>query len=548
MRKLRSLAKVSYAAPDVLTAPIPVPTEGWDAISPLAAMDPKRAPILVNWVPRTGWVELRPGSGVYATTAVDEPTESLVVWRGPVQQKMFAAVLGSIYDVSAASGTPPAVVTGKSSARWQYVNFNNAAGVAVVQLVNGLDALLQYDGTTWTVPTITGLPSGVTTASFVNINAHKRRLWYVVKQSTLAVFMPTDAISGAAAGSLDLGPLFTLGGYLVATANWTLDGGNGPDDYMAFVSSRGQIAVYRGVDPTDATTWTVVGTFTSSPPIGYRCTTQVGSDVALITLQGVLPLSQVLPFTPAADRSVAITARIQNAMLSAAQSASGQFGWEFTLFPAQALGFLNVPLVAGSQQQQYVTNMITGAWCKFVGWEANCFALYNEELYFGDNSGDVVRAYVGSADSGAPIQYDMQCAFNYFGDAGRNKRMTMIQPLMVAGGTLTPTLEVDADFSSGEATAAPISILGADVLWDVAVWDVSAWPEATQTLTDWYSADGLGHALAVRMKLTLGTEVASSSAFDTATFDTSVFDGGAGDDVLLQINAFNAIVELGSYV
>ena len=40
--------------------PIPAPVGGWDAINPLANMDPKYAPILINWVPpRTGWIELR---------------------------------------------------------------------------------------------------------------------------------------------------------------------------------------------------------------------------------------------------------------------------------------------------------------------------------------------------------------------------------------------------------------------------------------------------------------------------------------------------------
>jgi hypothetical protein len=42
--------------------------------------------------------------------------------------------------------------------------------------------------------------------------------------------------------------------------------------------------------------------------------TKIGSDVGIITQQGVIPLSRALPFDPSAQRSSAITARIQNAM------------------------------------------------------------------------------------------------------------------------------------------------------------------------------------------------------------------------------------------
>ena len=44
MRKSKTVAKVSFLSPDVETKIIPSPTDGWDAISPLAEMDPKRAP------------------------------------------------------------------------------------------------------------------------------------------------------------------------------------------------------------------------------------------------------------------------------------------------------------------------------------------------------------------------------------------------------------------------------------------------------------------------------------------------------------------------
>lgn len=548
MRKVKSLAKVSYPAPDVVTKMVPAPTDGWDAITPLAEMPATRAPILKNWVPRTGWCELRAGFETYVVNISSSSVDSLMVWRGASSQKMFAATNGKIWDVSSiVSPVPSIVVSGLGNNRWQYTNFTPAGGTNVIQLVNGVDAMRQYNGTAWSSPTISGLPSGITTASFVNIYAQKRRLWYIPINSSVAIFMPVDAISGAIAGTLDLGALFTKGGYLVSMTSWTLDGGSGPSDYAAFISSRGQVAIYSGTDPADATAWSLVGVFNISPPVGRRCATGVGSDVALITLQGVVPLSQALPFDPSADRSVAITARIQNAMQQATMQGKDNFGWEFITYPAQALAILNVPLVEAQTQVQYVTNMLTGAWCQFTGWNANCFAIFNEQLYWGGNSGQVNLGYAGSLDGDVAIDADMQCAFNYFDDPGRLKRMTMVQPFIVAGGTLTPLLEVDTDFGTGSSSQAPISILGGNTLWDVAIWDQATWPSPTQTLTDWYSVEAVGHSLAVRMKLQLGAPDGLGT-FDVGVFDTATFDVNSGDGVTLQVNAFNAIMEMGGFV
>src|SRR6185369_3492555 len=116
-------------------------------------------------------------------------------------EQMFAAAGNTIYDISNTAVSPVAI-TGLNSARWQYTNFTPSLGTTVIQLCNGVDTLRQYNGTTWSVPAITGLPGGLTTSAIINIHAQKRRLWYVLSNgggggSTVAAFMPTDAITGA---------------------------------------------------------------------------------------------------------------------------------------------------------------------------------------------------------------------------------------------------------------------------------------------------------------------------------------------------------------
>lgn len=528
MRKIKSIQKIPYPAPDVVTKVIPAPTEGWDAISPLASMDPKRAPILTNWVPRPGWVELRQGYSEWCDVGAT-PVETLMVYRANNIEKLFAATVNDIWDVST-EGAPVSAVNGLSSGKWQYTSFTPSGAPTVIQLCNGVDALRQYNGSTWSFPAITGLPGGLTTAAITNISANKRRLWYVLGNgsgagSTIAAYMPTDAISGPIAGYYDFGALFTKGGYLVAIGDWTLDGGVGPQDYMVFMSSRGQASLYAGTDPSTAASWSLVGTFDLAPPIGKRCMTRIGSDLGLITQQGVLPISQALPFDPSADRSVSITARIQNAMATSGNSYKNNFGWQLISYPGQQLILLNVPISENVQQVQYVMNALTGAWCLFTGWNANCFEIYQDNLYFGGNGGGINLAWDTSLDLDQAIQADMQCAFNYFDDPGRLKRITMVQPLLTVNGILTPSLGIDVDFHLSN-NLAPINEFSSDALWGTAIWGTSLWASGANVSSPWLSTEAVGHALAIHMQV---------AVVPTGT-------------VTLQVNAFNAIMELGGFV
>lgn len=547
MRKTKTVEKIPYPAPDVVTKMIPAPTDGWDAISPLATMDPKRAPILDNWVCRPGFVELRGGFQPFNHTLSTSPVESLMVYRSPTAEFLFAAAGGSIYNVSTGVAAGTSVVTGLTNARWQYTNFCPSGGTNVIQCVNGADPMQMFDGSTWTTPAITGMSGGATSANIIQINAQKRRLWYILNNSSIAAFMPVDAITGAVAGNLDLGALWSKGGRLIAMSSWTIDGGSGPQDYAVFISSRGQMTIYSGVDPTSASNWVLVGVFDIAPPIGRRCMLRIGSDVAVITQDGVVPLSQALPFDPAADRSVALTARIQNAMATATSTGLNNFGWQMCMFQQQQLFVLNVPLSENSQQQQYIMNTLTGGWSRFTGWNANCFEIYNEDLYFGDNDGGVSLAYTGPSDFTAAIAADMQCAFNWLDDPGRTKRMTMVQPLLNVGGSLTPTITVDVDFTTSSGSA-PITSLAGSVLWDAATWDVSSWPALTATYKNWLSVNALGHAMAIRMQANVnsGLTLATLGLFDVGQFDQMTFDTAIPSALpVLQVNVFNSIVEMG---
>lgn len=548
MRKLQGRPKTPYAQPETAPMPIPAPVGGWNAIDPLANMDPKYAPILINWVPRTSWVELRAGYNMWCQgLGANGPIETLMTYR-PVSgtQFLFAAAGGNFYNVST-QAAPAQVRSGFGNNRWQYINFDVPGGSDYLYAVNGADNPQLWDGTNWTTPTITGGPAQTT---FFNIHSHQQRLWFIPNNSTKIYYLAPNAITGAVAGNLDLGPFMTEGGYVIAMGTWTYNGGTGPQNLAVFITTRGQVIIYSGTDPTLSTAWTLVGVFNLPPPIGVRCLTQIGADLGIITLQGVLPLSQTIQLDTGAVRQAAITGRIQNAMLQSAKSFSGNFGWQLISYPAEGLLFLNIPQQTNTLQVQYVQNFLNGAWTQFQGWNGNCFEIFNDQLFFGGNTGFVANAYQGPADLVSPIVADMQCAFNYFGAPGRIKRMSMIQPMLVTGGTIAPTIGVDIDFGSVSPTASVTSLTASGGIYDTSVYDAAFYAQGPLPQSTWQSVQAEGHALAVRMKVNvLPSGIGAGSVFDTGTFDHMLFDGFQGQSpTVLQIFAFNAVIEMGSYV
>lgn len=538
---------------DVESKPSPVPVKGWDAISPLSAMEPDYGVILDNCVPRPGWVEIRGGFNPWVQ-GLGASVRSLLVYRPDnSSEKLFAAAGAEIFD-SSTYGMPVSVVSGLIGVDFNYVNFTPAGGVTHLMAVNGTDVGKDYNGTTWSNFTVTG---GFNTANAININAHKRRLWLIEKNSSSVFFLDVDAITGPA-NELQLGSFLTKGSNIIAMGTWTIDGGNGPDDYAVFMSNKGQAVVYKGTDPANPNAWFLIGVFDMPPPLGMRCFTKYGSDLLYISLEGLVPISKALPFDPSGARSVTLTNRIQNAMAQAAAAARLNFGWEVKLFPSQTLLVFNIPTQDVSTFQQFVMNTITGAWCRFTGWNGSCFEIYNESLYFGGVDGSVNLAYAGGSDKLASIVMDMKCAFNYYDDPGRVKIIQMIRPFIFASGQITPTIRIDVDFGDQNFNPVATIITPSGSLWDVGLWDSALWSLGATTFNDWQSIGALGTALAIRAKLSIlsesASEIANPSLFDSGLFDSAKFDGNgainnSGQNIpVARFNQFQVILEHGAAI
>jgi hypothetical protein len=467
-------------------------------------------------------------------------------WAGMASTgKMFAGAGTVIYDVTT-EGIATSSSTGWTTTQFQWINFVNSGGT-YLYLVNGVDAPKHYNGTSWVAPSITG----VTAANLININAHKKRIWFVEKNTTKAWYLATDAIAGAAT-SFELGSNFKQGGYLVAMGTWTRDGGSGSDDYAVFISSRGEAAVYAGTDPANANTWQLVGVFQCPAPIGRRCFANYGADLALLTIEGVFPFSQLFSVDQSQARGVALTQNIQIAFNEKARDNSELFGWEICVYPRGTRMIVNVPNTEFDDSDQYVMNTLTGAWTKFSGQHANCWCVFQNKLYFGGNDGAVYEADTGSADVSTPITAVAQCAYQPFSSPGTLKHFTAMQALITSSQGSQPSLGISVDFQETSDLSTPSTVGStATALWDQAQWDVADWVGSIQQSNNWISIPALGRFASVKIQAETGVEQSGSDGayWGVDTWGSAVWGGtDFSSDEIMRVNGFIVLYESGGYI
>lgn len=497
----------------VTPASIPAPLGGWNARDALGEMDEKDAVSLINMMPATTSVNLRFGHQQWKT-GFGAQVQTLIAYSGSTTNQLFGIADGSVYNATSSGAVGGAVLSGLTNSKWQYVNITTAGG-NFIEMCNGADAVYTYNGTNWVDQS--GNISGVTSSTLININVHKNRVWFCQVGTLKAWYLPVQSISGAAA-ALDLSAFAPHGGYLMAMATWTIDAGYGVDDLAVFVTSNGDVLVYRGTDPSSASTWALVGVWWMGSPVGRRCFVKWKGDLLIICQDGVMQLSGALQSSRLNPR-VAITNKIQYAMSTAVTNYGSNFGWQLLPFPKQNLLLLNVPVSEGALQEQYAMNTITGAWGRFQGWYANCWELFGDDIYFGGN-GFVGKAWSTNADAGNAIQWSALQAFNYFDSRGQAKRFSRFRPTFQLTGAPMINGNMAVDFDQTAPTSALAVVSGTGGTWDSSTWDSGVWGGYNFSRA-WQGATGVGFCAAPNLSgSALGLELQWIST------DVSIEPGG----------------------
>lgn len=437
---------------------------------------------LVNWFPRTTYCEIRGGSTNHVTALPALP-KTLMAYNAPTGvNKMFTSTTTNIYDTTSA-GVVGASVTTCTLGKWQWLNYAAVSGTTYLIMVNGQDKPKYYDGTTWidvdaaSTPALTGL----TTTKIVHINLFKHRLFFIEKDKLNFWYLPVQ-VAGGALAEFVLGSLCRRGGFTMAMATWTIDAGEGADDYAVFLTSEGEALVFRGTNPADSTAWSHVGTYFIGKPLGRNCFAKFGGDMVVLTEGGVYPLSLAL-LSASIDRSVALSDKIIKPFQEAAKLYGTNFGWQIIVYPAETALIVNIPVNEGGTHKQYVMNTLSKAWCEFNAWNAEAFIVFGGALYYGTGT-SVVKAWIGQSDvGGVNITADAKTAFHYFGP--EQKRFTMFRPIFLTNGSLNFSIGLNVDFDDGGPLDLAVYTVPDIALWDVAIWDGSIWAIDLLVIRDW---------------------------------------------------------------
>jgi hypothetical protein len=357
---------------------------------------------------------------------------------------------------------------------------------------------------TYTVLGITGGTTGgtsytVNSNTFVHVNLFKNRLYFTQKNTMKVWYMPVSSLGGAAL-PLDFGGIARNGGFIQGMATWTLDAGQGADDYAVFATNMGEVIVYNGTDPTDAATWALKGVWQMGYIFSRRFYYKFAGDILLLTQDGLVPLASALQ-SSRLDPRINITDKIYYEISKEADAYSTNFGWQVIYYAKPNMLLINIPNPAGTEQ--YVMHTISKAWCNFTGINTTVFELKNDDLYFGGN-GYVGKFWDGYADDGQPISGTCQQAYTYFDLPGQQKRFTMIRPtFLVDAGAPGVYAGINTDFQTqnnlGQVSFQSTPTTAA--IWDVATWDNYVWAGNLIVYRNWQGVSGLGYAAGINLNI-----------------------------------------------
>lgn len=509
----------------------PAPYLGLNTVDSLADMDPRYGLSIQNFIATPQGLTTREGYRRWATGLPGDVT-ALMPYHAAngTSSKLFAASVSGFYDVTAGGVVGAAVVGGLNASKpwWQHA-LQAGQGKNFLIAVNGIDAPRLYDGAAWTTCTQVASPStlgqfstvdnngnAVSIAGFVDVMLHQRRMWFTPINSTKAYYTNIDTPSGALF-AFDFGSQFPRGGALWKLASWSVNMGSvaGVQQILVAISSKGDVAVYAGNDPSSASSWSLSAVYQLGAPAGRRCTQDFESDLLYLSRDGLYPMSKYIQ-SSTLNNTDAITTKIANTIGDLIDSYGDTPGFEMCVYPGKNIMLLNVPQSSTASNFQFCFNTVTNGWTQFTGWGAASWGLFNNSLFFG-GVGTVNLAFIGYSDNadiagvgGNNIIATALTAFTYFNDVpslGRGviKHVKQVKPFVVTGVS-NPTIRVgvNTDFSLipiiGSATLNPIT----GAVWDNATWDNAAatWVGSLTTYNQWasplcYPGDAIAFAMSI---------------------------------------------------
>lgn len=344
-------------------------------------------------------------------------------------------------------------------------------------------------------------------ANFVQTCVWKNRVWYTEKNTSRAWYTDINAIFGTVT-SFDFGVKMQHGGPLVGLYNWAYDGGSGMDTLLCGLSTAGDVVIYQGTDPAQASTFGLKGTwFVGAVPFGRRIATDYGGDVLVLSLLGVLSLSKLVIGNPVVDHSQYATFKIANLFSQLAAENRNARGWGMYIHPTDNALVVTIPYASATPSAQLAYSFATRGWSQYRDLPMLSAGVWNGTLYFGTPDGRICKneGYVDNVQlsdgSSTPVAWSLLTSFQNLGNA-RNKQLRLIRPTVLSE-TTSPTVQSTARYGYDLEEPTPPGGAPAGVTtgtWDTAVWDTDAWAGSFNPTQRLVGSRGVGRDVAIAIQ------------------------------------------------
>lgn len=511
----------SAQQPSVQPHSIPPSFGGLDRFNSLATMPAQNAVLLYNLLPTSYGLRLRDGFVEWAN-GFDNEVRSLIPFEGQAQDgsddKLFAVTGEGIFDATSQGTIAPVRVAEfyvdpdpdpypEQAGRGVYTHFTSDASEHYLFYADGDAGLWRYDETldTWALAADI---TGVAAADIAFVVSHKQRIWLIEKDSSDAWYLPIDAISGTAT-KFTFGSKFKHGGNLVGLYSWSIDGGDGVDDYLIGVSRAGDVLVYRGGDPS-LTDWELVGSwFVGEVPNSRRIVIEFGSSLYLLSTFGLTDIAELLRGQDISNELSSPARQVTEPLRQQLQTKKEFPEWQIVHFPGQA--FIQILIPRGEAvnypYEQYTQDLVTSGWGIYRGIPMNCADSWKGDYFFGTKDGRVYRYGGGlddiriDLDESEPYarEFEVVPAFSPIGGSPSTHKIVHFIRTMVlssANFTINAVPVFDYDLLTKAESPGVAGFVDA-ALWDQALWDQARWGGSLTPKRKITGGQGMGRMVSV---------------------------------------------------
>jgi hypothetical protein len=460
--------------------------------------------VLDNWFPSQTGIKLRGGCGKYAT--LGDPCTAMWGYLSGTTEKLFAATADSIFDITTVSDpdvAPSAAVGSLNGGNWTFVQFETSGGDFLVGC-NGEDTPQEFDGSSWSASTMTGL----TTSLLSHVWAFKNRLFFIEGGTMRFWYLPVGSKTGALT-SFSLQGVFSRGGALLFGATWSQDAGDGLDDFCVIVSTLGEVAVYQGTNPSDAAAWSLVGRYEIAAPLGKNAIERAGGELLIATVEGIIPVSECISKDRAALSLSAISRAIEPDWNDAIRDRAG-LPWTLLKYDERNQMIVGMPSPSASVDRlSFVCNLETGAWCRFTGtpWDIRGQTVLLGVHYIGTGDGIIYQTDFGGSDDGDVYTCDYVGHFSQLGAGAAIKSVNLVRANFRATRAFIAQVSGSVDYAVS-LPPAPSSVADSvEDVWDGGDWDTAVWDGSAGALSitsNWQALAEAGFVFAPQVQVTCG--------------------------------------------